>query len=53
MPYMISSQSVFDGISKKKLVYSCLIFVDNKLTLICLLTAFSAVGWAAGRASGL
>jgi len=42
MPYMTSSQSVTDGISlsvsKSKLVYSSLIFVDNKLTLICLLT---------------
>jgi len=41
-PYMISSQSVTDGVSlsviKSKLVYSSLIFVDNKLTLICLLT---------------
>ena len=42
MPYMISSWSVTDGISlsvnKSKLVYSSLMFVDNKLTLICLLT---------------
>jgi len=42
MPYMISSQSVTDGISlsvsKSKLVYGSLIFVDNILTLICLLT---------------
>ena len=42
MPYMISSRSVTDGVSlsvsKSKLVYSTLIFVDNKLTLICLLT---------------
>jgi len=42
MPYMISSRSVTDGVnlsvSKSKLVYSSLIFVDNKLTLICLLT---------------
>ena len=34
--------SVSDGVSlsvsKSKLVYSSLIFVDNKLTLICLLT---------------
>jgi len=34
MPYMISSQSVTDGISllvsKSKLVYSSLIFVDKK-----------------------
>jgi len=34
--------SVSDGVSlpvsKTKLVYSSLIFVDNKLTLICLLT---------------
>jgi len=34
MPYMISSQSVTDGISlsvsKLKLVYKSLIFVDNK-----------------------
>jgi len=33
MPYMISSQSVTDGISlsvsKSKLVYSSLIFLDN------------------------
>jgi len=39
---MISSRSVADGVSlsvsKSKLVYSSLIFVDNKLTLICLLT---------------
>ena len=39
--YMISSQSVTDGvslsISKSKLVYNSLIFVDNKLTLIRLL----------------
>jgi len=39
---MISSRSVTDGvslsISKSKLVYSSLTFVDNKLTLICLLT---------------
>jgi len=36
------SRSVTDGVSlpviKSKLVYSNLIFVDNKLTLICLLT---------------
>ena len=42
MPYTISSRSVTDGVSllvnKSKLVYSSLIFVDNKLTLICLLT---------------
>jgi len=42
MPYIISSRSVTDGISlsvsKSKLVYSSLIFVDNKLALICLLT---------------
>jgi len=45
MPYMTSRQSVTDGISlsvsKSKLVYSSLvfcIFVDNKLTLICLFT---------------
>ena len=40
--YMISSQSFTDGVSlsvsKSKLVYSSLIFVDNKLTLICLST---------------
>jgi len=40
--YMISSRSVTDGISlsvsKSKLVYSSLIFVDNKLTLICIVT---------------
>jgi len=39
---MISSQSVTDGvslsISKSKLVYNSVIFVDNKLTLIRLLT---------------
>jgi len=39
---MISSRSVTDGVSlsvsESKLVYSSLIFVDNKLTLICLLT---------------
>ena len=38
MLYMISSQSVTDGVSlsvsKSKLVYSSLIFVDNKLTLL-------------------
>ena len=42
MPNMISSRSVTDGVSlsvsKSKLMYSSLIFVDNKLTLICLLT---------------
>jgi len=42
MPYMISSRSVTDRVSlsvgKSKLVYSRLIFVDNKLTFICLLT---------------
>ena len=44
MPYMINSRS--DGIhvglslsaSKSKMVYNSLILVDNKLTLICLLT---------------
>jgi len=39
---MISSRSVTDGaslpVNKSKLVYSSLIFHDNKLTLICLLT---------------
>jgi len=39
---MISSQSVTDGVSlsvsKSKLVYNSLIFLDNQLTLICLLT---------------
>jgi len=39
---MISSRSVTDGVSlsvsKSKLVYSSLTLVDNKLTLICLLT---------------
>jgi len=39
---MISSQSITDGInlsvSKSKLVYCSLIFVDNKVELICLLT---------------
>ena len=38
MPYMISSRSVTDGVSlsvsKSKLVYRSLIFVDNKLTFI-------------------
>jgi len=49
MPYMISSRSVTDGISlslsrpKSKLVYSSLIFVDDKLTLICLLTQQQSV----------
>ena len=42
MLYMISSRSVTDGVSlsvsKSKLVYSSLIFVDNNLTSICLLT---------------
>ena len=42
MPYVISSQSVTGGtslsVSKLKLVCSSLILVDNKLTLICLLT---------------
>jgi len=42
MPYVISSRSVTDGVSlsvsKSKLVYSSLIFVYNKLTLIYLLT---------------
>jgi len=37
MPYMINSRSVIDGtslsLSKSKLVYSSLMFVDNKLTL--------------------
>jgi len=41
MPYMISSWSVADGaslsVSKLKLVYRSLIFVDNKLVFICLL----------------
>jgi len=44
MPYMISTRSVTDGVSllviKSKLVYSSLIFVDDKLTLICLLIFF-------------
>ena len=39
---MISSRSVTDGVSlsvsKSKLVYSSLIFVDNNVTLICPLT---------------
>jgi len=39
---MISSRSANDGvslsISKSELIYSSLIFIDNKLTLICLLT---------------
>ena len=30
--------SVSQSVSKSKLVYSSLIFVDNKLTLICLVT---------------
>jgi len=38
MPYMISRRSVTGGVSlsvcKSKLVYSSLIFVDNKLALI-------------------
>jgi len=42
MPYMTNIQSVTDGISlsvsKSKLVYSSFICVDNKLTIICLLT---------------
>ena len=42
MLYMINSRSVTDGaslsVSKSNLVYSSLIFVDNKLTLSCLLT---------------
>jgi len=42
MLFMISNWSANDGFSlsvtKSKLVYSDLIFVDNKLTLICLLT---------------
>ena len=41
MPYMISSQSVTDGISlsvtMSKLVYNSVIFVHNKLTFISLL----------------
>jgi len=41
MPYMISSRSVIDGVSlsviMSKLVYKSMIFVDNKLTLICIL----------------
>jgi len=40
MPYMISSRSVEDGVSlslsKSKLVYSSLIFFDNKVKQICL-----------------
>jgi len=40
MLYMISSRSLTDGVSlfviNPKLVYISLIFVDNKLTLICL-----------------
>ena len=32
------SQSRMASVSKSKLVYSSLIFVDKKLTLICLLT---------------
>jgi len=42
MPYMISSRSLTDGVSlsvtESKLVYSSLIFIDDKLTLIYLLT---------------
>ena len=42
MPYILSNRSVTDGVSlsviKSKLVYSSLISVDNKLTLLCLLT---------------
>jgi len=45
--YMISSQSVTDGaslsVSKSKLVYSSLMFVDNKLTLISILTQHQLV----------
>ena len=41
MTYMISSLSVADDVSllviKSTLVYTSVIFVDNKLTLICLL----------------
>jgi len=41
MPYMISSRSVTNGVSlsviKSKLVYKSMIFVENKLTSICLL----------------
>jgi len=41
MPYMISSRSVIDGVSLSvimaKLVYKSMIFVDTKLTLICVL----------------
>jgi len=37
MPYVTSSRSVTDGVSlsdiKSKLVYNCMIFVDNKLIL--------------------
>ena len=39
--YMISSRSVTDGVSllviKSEMVHTSMIFVDNKLTLICLL----------------
>ena len=42
MPYMISSRSGTDGVSlsviKSKPVYSSLIFVDSKVTLIYVLT---------------
>jgi len=42
MPYMISSRSVADGVSlsvsKSKLVYGSLIYVDNKVKRICFLT---------------
>ena len=41
MPCMIGSRPVTDGVSlsviKSKLVYNSMIFVENKLTLICLL----------------
>ena len=51
MPCIISSASVTDGIglglcpsvSKSKLVYSSLIFVDNKLASVCLSHARTVV----------
>jgi len=42
MPYILNNRSVTAGVSllviKSKLAYSSLISVDNKLTLLCLLT---------------
>jgi len=52
MPYMISSQSVSDGVSlsvsKSKLVYSSLLFLDNYLTLVGGVAQWKNVGlWPA------